>query len=741
VSFRVRLLAAGVAAASTSSVVAFVVWSQRWNIVTITLLIALTWTATISDVDAFVAWHRPSPSLIHTKPAALVTYMVRLGDEGVDIARTSLALVAQAGPVVVLATRHHDFLDDSGISGLRECVRPTMSQALRDAAQMITTDAALVLSASAFPLGDACEAAASELTGNVGWITGAAPAFNNDRYAPGERELLRARSRDAARKLGLVTWEPDATIVRTSLLRDYTAEQHRPNGQWLRSRAAAGWQGASTSEPIAVRAAPSDAPRFWPIQTYRQRGVVADLADAITMGPRGARVAAAGALLRELYAWPSMLWLLAIVMIGRSGTLPLSVSPLVFFGVQGALVVTRWGSSRLMYRVGLHPVDEAREAAYGFPGSLFALRSALTRRVRPLRFTIPDQPLLWIALVLTLVTTIPLLDRRTSGRGAVGIAVGLALATLTATWVFTLRAFGTRGWDRATYRLALDLPATIDGEPARTIDASPAGLSLITAARLVPGSAAIVTVSFDNTAPSTVRAHVTAVRRARGRSAIGLALTLDPSERVRWVRDLFAATGATKRAPHLPIPSAARHRLTFEREHVALPHRIATVIQLSLVITVSLVVASALLLAFLGYRPMVERSGSMKPALHVGDVVIADWVRIDSIHTGEIISFANADEPDLITHRVQQVRTNGDITTVTTKGDANPEPEQWTAPRYTLVGHVIAKIPKIGTMLVVLGESSTRRILLKLTALILLLATITGSLRALRTYVRDMPDR
>ena len=119
-----------------------------------------------------------------------------------------------------------------------------------------------------------------------------------------------------------------------------------------------------------------------------------------------------------------------------------------------------------MYGIGLHPLDEAREGAYDLPGSFLALPSALMRRVRPIRFDLPDQPMLWVALVLTLLTTIPLLDRRTTGGDAVGVAVGLALTTLAATWVFAIRAFGARGWDRASYRLTVDFAATINGQPA-----------------------------------------------------------------------------------------------------------------------------------------------------------------------------------------------------------------------------------------------------------------------------------
>lgn len=727
-NLRVRLLTAIPAAASVSAVAAAAGWAQRWNVVTITVLIALAWAATVSVADTLVGWNaeRESPGAGTPPARAAVTYVVRLGEEGHEIARTSLALAAQAGPVVVVATRHHELMDDTGLAGIREYVCPTMDQALYDAARAITTDAVLVLAASAFPLRDACEEAAAMLTANVGWVTATAPAFNNDRYAPGERELLSARSRSAARRLGLVTWEPDATIIRTDLLQQRAVGSHRPDGAWLRDRAAAGWVGAAVREAVAVRAAPADAPMFWPAQTNRQRGAVADLADATTTGPLPARVAAVGALLRELYAWPIALWLLAIVLIGRSGTLPFSVSPVLFFTATGALAGARWLSSRLQYGVGLHPADEARAAAYDWPGSLVAVRSALTRRVQPIRFSIPDQPLLWAALVLTLVTTLPLLDRRASSAGAVGVAVGLALAALTVSWMFALRAFGTRGWDRATYRLPVDLPAAIDGQTARTIDASPGGLSLLTTrADFAKGSKATVRVSFADDTVSSFRARVTDVRHAAGRTAVGLALELDAGERVAWARNLFAAAGATNRAPILPIVTDVLHPLTFDRERTPLHRRFSITLQRVIVVAVSVVVGGALLLSLLGYRPMIERSGSMVPTLRVGDVVMAEWVRVDTIHPGEIISFTgNPDLPDLVTHRVRSVRVVGDAVRVTTKGDANTEPEQWSAPRGTLVGHVVWKIPLAGRALIVLGESRTRWLLVGATATILLVAAL-----------------
>src|SRR5258705_13109392 len=106
------------------------------------------------------------------------------------------------------------------------------------------------------------------------------------------------------------------------------------------------------------------------------------------------------------------------------------------------------------------------------------MHSQLTRRVRRGWTTLPDKPLLWVQLVLTLLTTAPLLDRRAETSSTIGVAVGMTLAALAAAWIFAMRAFAARGWDRATYRLPFDRPATVNGQPARTVDASPAGLAV-----------------------------------------------------------------------------------------------------------------------------------------------------------------------------------------------------------------------------------------------------------------------
>ena len=310
----------------------------------------------------------------------------------------------------------------------------------------IDTDAVLLLSASAFPLIEPCERAAARLLDDVGWVTGATAVFNDDSYAPGERELMSVRP--YARPPGTSGWSPGSPTRRWCAPACCASIEWSPDGRTEAGSEPSPWPAGAVSRSRRSsrcgRHRPT-LPVFWPMETQREHGAVADLADATTAGPLRARLVAAGALLRELYAYPMAMWLVVFVLIGRSGTFPLSVAPAPFFVMCGALAATRWISSRLGHGIGLHPVDEAREAAYDLPGSFLAVPSALTRRVRRIGFRLPDQPLLWVALVLTLLTTLPLLDRRSTDGSAVGIAVGLVLAALAATWVFALRAFGTRG--------------------------------------------------------------------------------------------------------------------------------------------------------------------------------------------------------------------------------------------------------------------------------------------------------
>jgi signal peptidase I len=430
----------------------------------------------------------------------------------------------------------------------------------------------------------------------------------------------------------------------------------------------------------------------------RTRAAAADLAGAVSSGPFRARGRATAALARELYAWPLALWALIPLLIGWSGTFPLSGAPLPFVAAVATTAVGRWSATRLVHGVGLHPVHDARAATYDAPGSLLALPSALTGRIRVRRVYIPDQPLLWAALALTLATTMLLLDRASTSDAGADLAAGVAVVDLVVLWMFAIRAVGKRAWDRTIYRLAIDLPATIAGQPARIVEASPLGLAVAgpssgPLAGLAVGSSTTIGVAFAGTAELRMRATVANRRTGAGQLVLGLALQLDPQARVDWIGALFDAART--------VPDRSRsgtaHLASRARARPSLAYTLVFRFQMVLVGLVSVLAAGVLCLVLLGFRPLVISSGSMRPTLQIGDVIVTRWVHADQLRTGDIVSFDDRGSAgELITHRVRTVVADGDRIRVETRGDANTISEIWEVPRRTLLRRTVLDVPSIG---------------------------------------------
>lgn len=94
-------------------------------------------------------------------------------------------------------------------------------------------------------------------------------------------------------------------------------------------------------------------------------------------------------------------------------------------------------------------------------------------------------------------------------------------------------------------------------------------------------------------------------------------------------------------------------------------------------------------------------SGSMKPALEVGDLVIVQGVPASEIKEGDIIVFNKPGEKSHTIHRVIAIETlaNGTIR-FKTKGDANPTEDPW-IPEQNVKGRVLQRIPYIGYMVLI----------------------------------------
>lgn len=110
-----------------------------------------------------------------------------------------------------------------------------------------------------------------------------------------------------------------------------------------------------------------------------------------------------------------------------------------------------------------------------------------------------------------------------------------------------------------------------------------------------------------------------------------------------------------------------------------------------LAVFLALALAGILAPAF-GWRLDVVQSGSMSPAIEVGDLVITTPCDPEDIRAGDVICFRSGGA--LVCHRVVAVDEDG--RTFTTKGDANEDPDPVAVTYGNVVGKVAANVPLLG---------------------------------------------
>ena len=103
-----------------------------------------------------------------------------------------------------------------------------------------------------------------------------------------------------------------------------------------------------------------------------------------------------------------------------------------------------------------------------------------------------------------------------------------------------------------------------------------------------------------------------------------------------------------------------------------------------------------ILLSLLIVKLFVITSGSMRPALSPGDVIL---VRKSAEYTpGEIIAYLTSDRGAVVVHRIKTVEQSSDDIRYLTQGDANNRPDSHQITQQQIIGKVIAKAPKIGRL-------------------------------------------
>jgi signal peptidase I len=118
------------------------------------------------------------------------------------------------------------------------------------------------------------------------------------------------------------------------------------------------------------------------------------------------------------------------------------------------------------------------------------------------------------------------------------------------------------------------------------------------------------------------------------------------------------------------------------------------------------------------YQVMSVLSGSMVPAVDVGDLVVARVVTPDQLEAGELATFREPGTGKLVTHRVQSILWRGEVADVVTRGDSNEVGENWSVTPTARVGEVTLVVPRAGYLVGVLATPSGQLGLAGLAALL-----------------------
>lgn len=110
-------------------------------------------------------------------------------------------------------------------------------------------------------------------------------------------------------------------------------------------------------------------------------------------------------------------------------------------------------------------------------------------------------------------------------------------------------------------------------------------------------------------------------------------------------------------------------------------------------------------------RAMSVLSGSMTPALEVGDLVVTRVVSPAELSAGDVVTYRDPAHDRFVTHRVQSIVWRGDLADVITRGDANEVGEEWTVPADGSVGLVVLRIPAAGYALAAVGTTAGQLVL------------------------------
>ena len=122
--------------------------------------------------------------------------------------------------------------------------------------------------------------------------------------------------------------------------------------------------------------------------------------------------------------------------------------------------------------------------------------------------------------------------------------------------------------------------------------------------------------------------------------------------------------------------------------------RTLAAITLILVTALALLVAVVVLPGLAGLTPLIVVSGSMEPALHVGDIVVTRRVSPGSLKVDDVVTYRLG--ASLNTHRIIRIEETPQGRRFEVKGDANATPDGELVPPEQVIARVVYSVPKMG---------------------------------------------
>ncbi|GAA0709095.1 hypothetical protein GCM10008904_19750 [Paraclostridium ghonii] len=123
------------------------------------------------------------------------------------------------------------------------------------------------------------------------------------------------------------------------------------------------------------------------------------------------------------------------------------------------------------------------------------------------------------------------------------------------------------------------------------------------------------------------------------------------------------------------------------------------VIAIVFTISMSKVKKSSEQVSLFGYKFYTVLTGSMKPTINPGSLVIVKQANAQDIKSGDIISFKSEHTSNITTHRVKKVVKEENIRFVT-QGDANNVEDPMPIDSNLLLGKVVNFVPIIGATMI-----------------------------------------